>query len=99
MEPPHSLGLASPTWESGRVVRTQRGSASACRAGRLTTRPRGGEGGDNRMLLRSYVRAKVGWGDFRIRLHDRLVDWAGSERGGVAAEYALLITLIAIVII
>jgi Flp pilus assembly pilin Flp len=51
------------------------------------------------MLLRSYVRAKVGWGDVRIRLHDRLVDWAGSERGGVAAEYALLITLIAIVII
>ncbi len=51
------------------------------------------------MLLRSYVSAKVGWGDFRVRLHDRLVALAGSERGGVAAEYALLVTLIAIVIV
>lgn len=51
------------------------------------------------MLLRSYVSAKVGWGDFRVRLHDRLVDLAGSERGGVAAEYALLVSLIAIVLV
>ncbi len=51
------------------------------------------------MLLRAYTGAKVAWGDFRVRLHERLVEIAGSERGGVAAEYALLVTLIAIVII
>jgi Flp pilus assembly pilin Flp len=51
------------------------------------------------MLLRSYVNAKVGWGDFRVRLRDRLVAFAGSERGGVAAEYALLVSLIAIVLV
>ncbi len=51
------------------------------------------------MLLRAYTGAKMAWGDFRVRLHDRLVELAGSERGGVAAEYALLITLIAIVIV
>ncbi len=51
------------------------------------------------MLLRSYAKVQVVWGDFRVRLHERLVEMAGSERGGVAAEYALLVTLIAIVII
>ncbi len=50
------------------------------------------------MLLRACTGAKVAWGDFRVRLHERLVEWAGSERGGVAAEYALLVALIAIVI-
>ena len=51
------------------------------------------------MFLRAHTMVSVAWGDFRVRLHDRLVGWAGSERGGVAAEYALLVTLIAIVII
>lgn len=51
------------------------------------------------MLLRSYAKVQVGWGDFRVRLHERLVEWAGSERGGVAAEYGLLIALIAVVIV
>jgi len=51
------------------------------------------------MLLRSYTRAHIAWGDLRVRLHDRLVELAGSERGGVAAEYALLVSLIAIVIV
>jgi Flp pilus assembly pilin Flp len=58
-----------------------------------------GGGGDNRMLLRSFVRGRVAWGNFRDRLHDRLVVVTGSERGSVAAEYALLVTLIAIVIV
>lgn len=47
------------------------------------------------MLLRAYTKARVGWADLRSRLRDRLE----SERGAVAAEYALLITLIALVII
>ena len=51
------------------------------------------------MLLRAYTGAMVAWGDFRVRLHDRLVEMTGSERGSVAAEYALLVTLIAIVIV
>ena len=51
------------------------------------------------MLLRSYAKVQVTWGDFRVRLHERLVEWAGSERGGVAAEYGLLIALIAVVIV
>ena len=51
------------------------------------------------MLLQVYTKAQVGYADFRSRLHSRLVEMAGSERGGVAAEYALLISLIAIVIV
>jgi len=51
------------------------------------------------MLLRSYAKVRVEWGDFRVRLHERLVEWAGSERGGVAAEYGLLVALIAVVIV
>lgn len=50
------------------------------------------------MLVRFYVKATTGWGEFRSRLHDRLVEWTGSERGGVAAEYALLVALIAVFI-
>jgi Flp pilus assembly pilin Flp len=51
------------------------------------------------MLLNTFVRAQVGWAEFRGSLRTRLVDMAGSERGGVAAEYALLIALIAVVIV
>ena len=51
------------------------------------------------MLLNTFVRAQVGWAEFRGALRTRLVDMAGSERGGVAAEYALLIALIAVVIV
>ena len=50
------------------------------------------------MFLRAYTRAKVGWGDFRVRIHEHLVDRLESERGAVAAEYALLVALIAVVI-
>jgi Flp pilus assembly pilin Flp len=51
------------------------------------------------MLLRSYTRAQVAWADLRANLRDRFTEMAGSERGGVAAEYALLVSLIAIVIV
>ncbi len=51
------------------------------------------------MLLNTFVRAQVGWAEFRGALRTRLVDIAGSERGGVAAEYALLIALIAVVVV
>ena len=51
------------------------------------------------MLLRTFTWAQVGWAEFRGGLHTRLVDMAGSERGGVAAEYALLIALIAVVLV
>ena len=51
------------------------------------------------MLLRSYVKGRVALGDLRVRLRERLEELAGGQRGGVAAEYALLVTLIAIVII
>jgi Flp pilus assembly pilin Flp len=50
------------------------------------------------MLLAFYVSATCAATTFRARLHDRLVDMTGSERGGVAAEYAILIALIAVVI-
>ena len=50
------------------------------------------------MLLAFYVSATCAATTFRARLQDRLVDMTGSERGGVAAEYAILIALIAVVI-
>lgn len=51
------------------------------------------------MMLEAYTWARVQVSDFRTKLRGRLTDMIGSERGGVAAEYALLITLIAIVIV
>ena len=51
------------------------------------------------MLLRTFIWAQVGWTELRGGLRTRLVDMAGSERGGVAAEYALLIALIAVVLV
>lgn len=50
------------------------------------------------MLLSTFVKVQAGWGGFRDGLRGRLIDLTGSERGGVAAEYALLIALIAVVI-
>jgi Flp pilus assembly pilin Flp len=50
------------------------------------------------MLVRLYVQAAVGLMEFRSGLRERLVHWTGSERGGVAAEYALLVALIAVFI-
>jgi pilus assembly protein Flp/PilA len=57
------------------------------------------EGGENRMLLQGYTYVKVGLGHARSRIHDRFVDVMHSETGATAAEYALLVSLIAIAII
>jgi Flp pilus assembly pilin Flp len=57
------------------------------------------EGGENRMLLQGYTYVKVGLGHARSRIHDRLVDVMHGETGATAAEYALLVSLIAIAII
>lgn len=51
------------------------------------------------MLLRAHTWVRVAVGDFRSHMHDRFTDLVGSETGATAAEYALLVALIAVVII
>ncbi len=51
------------------------------------------------MLLRAYTYVRVAALDLRTRLHDRFVELTDSEAGATAAEYALLVSLIAIVIV
>ena len=51
------------------------------------------------MLLQAYTFVRVTGGDFRSRVHDRFVELTHSEVGATAAEYALLVSLIAIVIV
>lgn len=51
------------------------------------------------MLLQAYTFVRVTGGDFRSRLHNRFVELTRSETGATAAEYALLVSLIAIVIV
>jgi len=51
------------------------------------------------MLLQAYTFVRVTGGDFRSRVHDRFVELTHSETGATAAEYALLVSLIAIVIV
>jgi pilus assembly protein Flp/PilA len=51
------------------------------------------------MLLQAYTFVRVTGGDFRSRVHDRFVELTRSETGATAAEYALLVSLIAIVIV
>ena len=51
------------------------------------------------MLLRAHTYVRVAIGDLRSRMHDRLVDLTRSEVGATAAEYALLVSLIAIVLV
>ena len=51
------------------------------------------------MLLQAYTHVKVGLGHARTRVHDRLVEIFNGETGATAAEYALLVSLIAIAII
>jgi pilus assembly protein Flp/PilA len=51
------------------------------------------------MLLQAYTHVKVGFGHVRARIHDQLVEITRSETGATAAEYALLVSLIAIAII
>jgi pilus assembly protein Flp/PilA len=54
---------------------------------------------NNSMLLQAYTHVKVGLGHARSRIHDRFVEVLRSETGATAAEYALLVSLIAIAII
>ena len=51
------------------------------------------------MLLQAYTFVRVSAGDFRSRVHERFVELTHSETGATAAEYALLVSLIAIVIV
>ena len=51
------------------------------------------------MLLTTYTYARVAAGDFRSRMRERMVELTHSEVGASAAEYALLVSLIAIVIV
>jgi pilus assembly protein Flp/PilA len=51
------------------------------------------------MLLEAYTYVQVTVGRVRTRVHDRLVELVGNESGATAAEYALLVALIAAVII
>lgn len=51
------------------------------------------------MLLQAYTYARVAAGDLRTRMHDRFTDLVHSETGATAAEYALLVALIAVAII
>jgi Flp pilus assembly pilin Flp len=50
------------------------------------------------MLLTLYTSVMCTAFNVRAGMRDRLVNLTGSEAGGVAAEYAILIALIAIVI-
>jgi len=51
------------------------------------------------MLLQAYTFVRVSAVDFRSRVHDRFVELTHSETGATAAEYALLVSLVAIVIV
>ena len=51
------------------------------------------------MLLQVYTYMKVGVGHVRSTIHERFTELLGSETGATAAEYALLVSLIAIAII
>jgi pilus assembly protein Flp/PilA len=51
------------------------------------------------MVLQAYTYVKVGAGEVRSWIHDRLVAVMGDESGATAAEYALLVSLIAIAIV
>jgi pilus assembly protein Flp/PilA len=51
------------------------------------------------MMLEAYTYLRVAAGDMRRRLHERLTDMVGSEDGATAAEYGVLVALIAAVII
>jgi Flp pilus assembly pilin Flp len=51
------------------------------------------------MLLQAYTFVRVSAGDFRSRVHNGFVELTHSETGATAAEYALLVSLVAIVIV
>ena len=52
-----------------------------------------------RMMLEAYTYVRVAAGDLRRRMHERFADLVGSETGATAAEYGVLVALIAAVII
>jgi len=52
-----------------------------------------------RMMLEAYTFVRVAAGDLRRRMHERLTDLVGDETGATAAEYGVLVALIAAVII
>jgi Flp pilus assembly pilin Flp len=51
------------------------------------------------MLLAAYFSARMAAEGLRSRIHARFVELTRSEVGATAAEYALLVSLIAIVIV
>jgi pilus assembly protein Flp/PilA len=51
------------------------------------------------MLLEAYTYVRVAIAHARGRVHDRFAELVGSESGATAAEYALLVALIAAVIV
>jgi pilus assembly protein Flp/PilA len=51
------------------------------------------------MMLQAYTWTRVAASDLRSRMHDRFVELFRTETGATAAEYALLIALIAVAII
>ena len=51
------------------------------------------------MLLHAYTYVRVAAGELRSKMHDRLAELAGGESGATAAEYALLVSLIAIILV
>ena len=50
-------------------------------------------------MLEAYAYVRVAADDLRRRLHDLFTDLVGSETGATAAEYGVLVALIAAVII
>jgi pilus assembly protein Flp/PilA len=51
------------------------------------------------MLLQAYTYVRVGMANVRTSIHERFTGMIGSEVGATAAEYALLVSLIAIAIV
>jgi len=51
------------------------------------------------MLLQAHTFVRVAIGDLRSRTHVRLVELMRNEVGATAAEYALLVSLIAVVLV
>ena len=51
------------------------------------------------MMLEAYTYLRVTAGDLRRRMHERLTDMIGDETGATAAEYGVLVALIAATII
>ena len=81
------------------VVVGKRGTAGRRRGREVFPGLHVGKGVKNHMLLQAYTFVRVSAGDFRSRVHDRFVELTHSEIGATAAEYALLVSLIAIVIV